>query len=48
VDAADNAGILAVQMLALSEPSLAAALAEYKQTMADEVAAKDVKLQQEV
>ncbi len=48
VDAADNAAILAVQILALSEPQLTEALARYKQTMADEVAAKDIKLQQEV
>ncbi len=48
VDAADNAGLLAIQMLALSEPALADALAQYKQTMAEEVAAKDTKLQMEV
>lgn len=48
VDGADNAAILAVQMLALSEPALAAKLKESKETMAAEVAAKDAKLQEEI
>lgn len=48
VDGADNAAILAVQMLALSEPALAAKLKEFKETMAAEVAAKDAKLQEEI
>lgn len=48
VDGGDNAAILAVQMLALSEPGLAAKLKEFKETMAAEVAAKDAKLQEEI
>ena len=42
---AKNAGILAVQMLALSEPSLADALVSFKAEMAEEVAKKDAALQ---
>ncbi|HKZ16741.1 MAG TPA: AIR carboxylase family protein, partial [Geobacteraceae bacterium] len=42
---AKNAGILAVQMLALADASLAEQLREYKQSMACEVEAKDVALQ---
>ena len=45
---ADNAAILAVQMLALSEPELAAKLKQFKEDMAAEVAAKDQKLQEEI
>lgn len=48
VDGADNAAILAVQMLALSDPELAAQLTQFKKEMADEVAAKDKKLQEEI
>jgi len=48
VDGADNAAILAVQMLALSEPELAAKLKQFKEDMAAEVAAKDQKLQEEI
>ena len=47
VDGADNAAILAAQMLALSDPSLAAALKDFKSAMADEVAEKDRRLQTE-
>ena len=47
VDGADNAAILAAQMLALSDPSLAAALKDFKAAMADEVAEKDRRLQAE-
>jgi len=47
VGAADNAGILAVQMLALAEPELMSKLAAYKQQMAEEVMAKDRKIQNE-
>lgn len=42
---AKNAGILAVQMLALADEGLAERLVEYKQQMAREVEAKDVALQ---
>lgn len=45
---AKNAGILAVQMLALAEGSLAAQLKEYKESMAREVAAKDRELQEKL
>lgn len=41
VDGADNAAILAAQMLALSDGALTQALAQFKTEMADEVAAKD-------
>ena len=48
VDGADNAAILAVQMLALEDAGLAEKLKSFKKTMADEVAAKDMKLQEEM
>ena len=47
VDGADNAGILAVQMLALEDQSLAGKLADFKAGMADEVQRKDKKIQEE-
>ena len=47
VDGADNAAILAVQMLALSDDTLADKLSAFKQEMADQVAAKDQKVSQE-
>ena len=47
VDGADNAAILAAQMLALSDVTLASALKDFKVAMADEVAEKDRKLQAE-
>ena len=47
IDGADNAAILAAQMLALSDASLASALKDFKSAMADEVAEKDRKLQSE-
>lgn len=47
VGAADNAGILAVQMLAIAEPELAAKLGRYKQQMAEEVMLRDSKIQGE-
>ena len=46
VDGADNAAILASQMLALSDEGLSAKLKEFKQDMADEVSAKDRKIQE--
>lgn len=46
VGAADNAGILAVQMLSLSEPCLAERLRAYKTEMAQAVMKKDAALQQ--
>ena len=44
IDGADNAAILAVQMLALSDGALAEKLLEFKAGMAAEVAAKDEKI----
>lgn len=44
VDGADNAAILAAQMLALADEALAAALDRFKADMAAEVAAKDAKV----
>lgn len=41
IDGADNAAILAAQMLALSDEMLAQKLTQFKKNMADEVAAKD-------
>ncbi len=48
VDGADNAAILAAQMLALSDETLADKLSAFKKQMAEEVAAKDVKIQEEI
>ncbi len=48
VDGAENAAILAVQMLALSDDRLAERLSRFKEDMAAEVAAKDAKLQQQL
>lgn len=48
IDGAANAGILAAQILALSDPALSLRLKEFKSQMAKEVAEKDKKLQEEV
>ena len=48
VNAADNAGLLAVQILSLSEPELREKLRAYKAEMADSVMKKDENLQMEV
>lgn len=48
VNGADNAGILAVQMLALADEELAKKLEKFKADMADSVMAKDAKLQEEL
>lgn len=48
VNGADNAGILAVQMLALADEELAKKLEKFKTDMADSVMAKDAKLQEEL
>ena len=48
INAAANAGVLAVQMLALSDEKLAKALADMKQEMAEGVAKKDAALQEQV
>ena len=44
IDGADNAAILAAQMLALSDEGLAAKLQQFKNDMANEVMAKDEKI----
>jgi 5-(carboxyamino)imidazole ribonucleotide mutase len=44
IDAAKNAGILAVQILALSDKNLEKKLIAYKQKMSDEVKTKGEKL----
>ncbi len=46
IDGAENAAILAAQMLALSDPELDAKLEAHKKDMADSVAEKDRKLQE--
>ena len=48
VNGADNAGILAVQMLALSDSSLSEKLEQFKADMVTEVLKKDAKLQEEL
>ena len=48
IDGADNAAILAAQMLALSDETLAAKLMEMKQQMADGVAKKDAAIHEKV
>jgi 5-(carboxyamino)imidazole ribonucleotide mutase len=42
---ARNAGILAVQMLALADPALADALVEFKQKLVEKIAQKDAAFQ---
>ena len=44
IDGAENAAILAVQMLSLSEPALAEKLDEMKRSMEEKVLAKDAAL----
>ena len=48
INGAENSALLAIQMLALSDDALANKLAEYKEKMAAEVAAKDEKICREV
>ena len=48
IDGAQNAGLLAAQILAVSDEALAKKLAAFKANMRDEVAAKDKKLQTEI
>ena len=47
IDGADNAALLAAQILAVSEPTLADKLEAQKQEMARQVLEKDKKLQAE-
>lgn len=48
VGAGKNAGLLAIQILALADKSLAEALQKFKETQAEEVAKKDAALQQKL
>lgn len=48
IDGADNAAILAAQMLALSDEAIAAQLADMKQKMEAGVAEKDAALQEKI
>lgn len=48
IDGAENAAILAVQILAVGNPELTKKLLEFKEQMAAKVVAKDQKLQEEV
>jgi 5-(carboxyamino)imidazole ribonucleotide mutase len=48
IDGSDNAGILAVQMLAINDDALSSKLEQMKKDMVDEVIAKDAKLQSEL
>ena len=48
IDGAKNAGILAVQMLAIADGELADKLVKMKEEMANGVVEKDKKLQDEV
>ena len=48
VDGADNAALLAVQILAVHDAALSQAMHAYKQNMAKEVMEKDMKIQEEV
>lgn len=47
IDGADNAGILAVQILAVNDEELSAKLEKFKEDMVNEVIKKDEKLQSE-
>ena len=47
IDGAENAAVLAAQILALSDPSLAAKLAAMKQELKDKVAKKDAAIRAE-
>jgi len=48
IGGADNAGILAAQILALADPTLAAALDRFKADMAAKVTEKDARLQKKL
>ncbi|MBC8547285.1 5-(carboxyamino)imidazole ribonucleotide mutase [Clostridiaceae bacterium NSJ-31] len=48
IDGAKNAALLAIQILAVSDPELAGKLDAMKRRMADEVIAKDRKLQEQL
>lgn len=46
INGAANAGLLAVQILALQDETLRQALVDYRRKMAEEVRAKDKRLQE--
>jgi len=48
IDGADNAGILAAQIISLEDPSIAEKLEKFKKDMVDQVVAKDNKLQEKL
>ncbi len=48
VDGADNAALLAAQILAVSDPLVAEKLRAFKKSMEQEVVKKDQQLQEEV
>jgi len=48
IDGAENAALLAIQMLAISDKSLADKFAEYKEEIRKETEEKDMKLQKEL
>lgn len=48
IDGADNAAILAAQILAVSDDGIAAQLSKMKKKMTDEILEKDKKIQAEV
>ena len=48
IDGAENAALLAVQILSVSEDSLAAKLADFKKDMNDKILAADKELQDEI
>lgn len=48
IDGAENAGILAAQIIALNDERIADLLAQKKQAMAEGVAVKDKKIQEEI
>jgi 5-(carboxyamino)imidazole ribonucleotide mutase len=48
IDGADNAALLAIQILALSDQNLSVKLTEYKEKMVNEIMQKDTEIQTEV
>ena len=48
IDGAENAALLAIQILAVSDGELARKLLDKKKAMAESVAAKDQKLQEQL
>lgn len=48
IDGGDNAALLAIQILAVSDSDLAEKLTKYKENMANEVYKKDIELQKEI